>query len=163
MAKKKTTKSTKPTLAQNRQAVRDKTDPDNPAMTLLSELRLHGGMDYLCDFIRSCKLMKIPDEDIIHELKKRYSLFLKDFNEEDFRAWIRRDRDIEKAYFAAYEAIGARAMHKIYERLNDDEKADNEFILTVADKYGAIKDDEKEATTGTAQTLAGILQGLGRG
>lgn len=161
MAKKKT-KSTKPTLAQNRQVVRDKTDPDNPAMTLLSELRLHGGMDYLCDFIRSCKLLKVPDEDIIHELKKRYSLFLKDFNEEDFRAWIRRDRDVEKAYFSAYEAIGAKAMHKIYERLDDNEKADNDFLLTVAEKYGSINNEDKEATTGTAATLAGILVGLGK-
>ena len=161
MAKKKT-KSTKPTLAQNRQVVRDKTDPDNPAMTLLSELRLHGGMDYLCDFIRSCKLLKVPDEDIIHELKKRYSLFLKDFNEEDFRAWIRRDRDVEKAYFSAYEAIGAKAMHKIYERLDDNEKADNDFLLAVAEKYGSINNEDKEATTGTAATLAGILVGLGK-
>lgn len=162
MAKKKTeTTATKPTKAQNRQTVRDKSDPDNPAMTLLSDLRLHGGIDYLCDFIRSCKLLKVPDEDIIHELKKRYSLFLKDFTENDFRTWIRRDRDIEKAYFAAYEAIGARAMHKIYERLDDADKADNEFLLTVAEKYGAVK-DEKEATTGTAATLTAILRGLDR-
>lgn len=162
MAKKKNNQTNKPTKAQNRQVVRDKSHPDNPAMTLLAELRLHGGMDYLCDFIRSCKLLKVDDRDIIHELSKRYSLFLKDFSEEDFRAWIRRDRDIEKAYFSAYEAIGARAMHKIYERLDDDEKADNDFILTVAEKYGAIQEEDKEATTGTAATLAGILQGLGR-
>lgn len=163
MAKKKTepnaTKPNKPTKAQNRQAVRDKSDPDNPAMTLLSDLRLHGGIDYLCDFIRSCKLLKIDDADIVHELKKRYSLFLKDFTENDFRTWIRRDREIEKAYFAAYESIGAKAMHKIYERLDDNDRADNEFLLTVAEKYGAVK-DEKEATTGTAATLADILSGL---
>jgi hypothetical protein len=158
--KKKTTEtSTKPTKGQVRQVVRDKTHPDNPAMTLLSDLRLHGGIDYLCDFIRSCKLLKIDDADIVHELKKRYSLFLKDFTENDFRTWIRRDREIEKAYFSAYEAIGAKAMHKIYERLDDPDKADNEFILTVVDKFGAVK-DEKEATTGTAAMLAAIYNNL---
>ena len=83
--KKNETTATKPTKAQNRQTVRDKSDPDNPAMTLLSDLRLHGGIDYLCDFIRSCKLLKMSDADLVHELKKRYGLFLSTMTGEDLK------------------------------------------------------------------------------
>jgi hypothetical protein len=157
----KKTANSKPTKAQNRAVVRDKQDPDNPAMTVLQELRLHGGLDYLCDFIRSCKLLKMSDADLVHELKKRYGLFLSEFTEADFKKWILRDRDIEKAYFTALEAVGGRAVNKIYERLADDDRADNEFLLTVADKFGAVKEDNSSAS-GTAQTLANILSGLRR-